>query len=338
MDNESRYEYAHWGFDLVQNSYLKKADLEKEDVLYIDYLRPFSEDFFGQMNPLLIFGGNSFKEISQKKTVTVRDGLIPLSIFFREMSPEDFNLDLFIPKTLWFIVPPSWRKKVKFYDVESTAKFNRDNLPQKIFISGILNSTFVDDDEFEIHIQTLVDKIGKDNIQKIEVSAFFPDKRNDLWGSWEEENVLKYSKAIFQKIKLDIVVPKWQDIHNEIDYKNNLYFEVNSGLFIENSYLSHFVLSRGGGLLSPEVRQLDRHFTKINSLKASLYHHYNFYELDYTELENFRDPFGDNNYVYFKRIIETQTTIPRINFRWEAWYASYLKRYYKNKKNSNSFF
>ena len=329
-----------WAYDLVKNTYLNKSEQVKwQDELYLNYLHPFAKEFYSPKNSLMLFGGHSFYNIKEKSQITARDGLIPLSIFFREIEPSDLDYDLFIHKDLWFIVPVEWRTKVKFYEIKAESIYSSKKLPQKIFVSGLLNSAFSDSDEFESSLKNLSDIIASKNLENIEVMAYFPGKRNDLWGSWEEENILKYSAAIFKNLKMDIKTPSWAKIKAETDFKNCLYYEVNSGLFVKDSFLSHFVLSRGGGLLEQDKDELDNRFTLLSRIKASLYHSYYFYEFNYDSETPYVDPLSSPHAAKFKKIIEFGNKDLRLNFEWEKWYASYIKKFYKlRKKGNNSLF
>ena len=324
-------QYVQWGFELIKNSYLnKKQHSDSKDELYLHYLSPFSQEFFGSHSPVLLFGGHDFKEVEKNKTVSLRDGLIPLYIFFETFKAKDFSCELMIHKDFWFIVPDDWREKVRFYNVRSKNEYSKSNLPSKIIVTGILNSTFVDPDEFGESLDHLANTLGRENLKNIEVISYFPDKRNDLWGSWEEDNILRYSKMIFEKLKLDIKTPTWRDLTNELEFLDCLYYEVNAGLFIKDSFVQFKTLSKGAGLLqqNSEVGP----FKKVGEIPASLYHTYDIYKLDVDKVGKYSAPFSREKIPYFKRIAENDFNGVRINMYWEQWFASYLKKVIKDRK------
>lgn len=336
MSKKKEFEYVQWGYDLVQNAYLNRSEeMTSQDDLYLNYLAPFSLEVFGPTNPILMFGGHAIKEIIDRPYWTIRDGIIPLSIFFKEISPAVITGEVYIHKDLWHVVPGNWRHKVKFFSIEADQIYDKNNLPEKIFVTGILNSTLADPDEFNESLKYLADTLGKENLEKIEIFAYFPDKRNDLWGSWEEENVLKYSKAIFENLKIDIKVPEWKLLYSEVNYKNCLYFEVNNGLFIKDSFLEHFVLSRGGGSVRKPLRSIDENFKKTSEARLSIYHRICIYELDFATMDRYSNPFESENFVYFRKMIESSNKSKKVNFHWEKWYATYLKKFYKARKTHN---
>ncbi len=330
MEKKEKLEYVQWSYEFIKGAYLNKSeDVTWMDKLYTDYLQPFSLEFFGPKNMMLLFGGHEFCNLTDRTQLVARDGVIPLLKFFQELNPKDLDLTLYIPKDFCFLVPNEWRSKVKFYSVKSNIQYSSSNLPKKLFISGILNSTLADPDELEESLKHLVSVLGEKNIANMDIMAYFPNKRSDLWGSWDDENVLKFSALIFKYLKLDIKTPLWPKLHNESDFKDCLYYEINSGLFIKHSYLTNFTLSRGAGLL--EDRPLEQGFTLTSEMKASLYHSYCFYDFDYATAEAFEDPMKFAHFPYFKRAIDFQKKGVKVNFQWEKWYASYIKKFYKIK-------
>lgn len=327
-------EYVQWSYDIIQNAYLNKPeDLTAQDNTYMNYLLPFSYDYFGPTNPMLVFGGHTLNDIPNQKFLTIRDGIIPTSIFFRDISPSTFKGEVLIHKDLWYTVPDAWREKVKYFNIVSKYQYDSTHLPKKIFIAGALNTVLADPDELDSMIKELRDGIGKENLKKIEVFAYFPNKRTDLWGNWEEENVLRFSASLFKNLKVDLKVPEWKLIHSENDYSDTLYYEVNAGALIKDSYLTHFTLARGAGLLKPKRKKIDRFFSVKSQVRLSLYHQMDILELDYAHLGPYLDPKSDKHFNYFRKMIEASTKNKKINFKWEKWYATYLKRFYRDNKS-----
>lgn len=332
---KERTDYVQWEYEMIRNAYLNRPDdFSYTDKLYLDYLHPFSMDIFGPRKTMLLFGGHEFAKLSPGSVITARDGVIPLTLFFQECTPEDVQATIFIHKDFWFLVPQKWQKSVKFYDVKAHTEYSALNLPKRIFVSGMLNSTLADPDELEEGLKKLSDTLGPENIAKMEVMAYFPNKRNDLWGSWDDENVLKFSALLFKYLKLEIKTPTWARLYQENDFKDCLYYEINSGLFIQNSYLNYFSLSRGAGLLKQE-ELVDKRFTLTAETKASIYHSYRFYDFDYTSAPSYEDAMDFDHGLYYKRAINFFKKDVRVNFYWEKWYASYMKTFYKTKKKKN---
>lgn len=320
---------VQWGFDLVRNSYLNRdKEIEEKNELYLNYLAPFSMEFFSGNHPILLFGGHDFAEVTKKGNITIRDGLIPLSLFFQNTKPEEIDGILYVHCDFWFVVPEEWRPKIKYYRIKAKQVYNGDKTPKKILVTGLLNSTLADPVEFDSMLKHLKESIGSEKIGQAEILAFFPEKRTDLWGSWEEDNILRFSKSIFNNLGLNVATPAWKDLATETDFNDYLYYEINSGLFIKDSYVQHRILSRGGGLLEEKSSDF---FRKSGEVKASLYHSYELFELNHESIKLASSPFPTEKIPYFKRIAEHEFNSVKLNFDWEKWYAYYIKKMIKDR-------
>ncbi len=327
MNKNKETRVVSWGYDLIRNIFLNhREDYDFQEDLYRNYLSPFMKDIFGTHTPVYIFGGQEIKLIVEKNMLTFRDGLLPLTIFFKEANVDQFAPIIAIHKDYHFIVPDEWKKKVIYYDINSKRKYSKNSLPKKILITGMMNSALSEPREFEKSLENLAQKVGVNNLEKIEISCFCPSKRNDLWGGWEEENVLRYSQAIFQKLKLDIKVPEWKHIIQESDYTDTLYYEINNGFFIKDSFPLHHILAKGAGLLADDESLTSSQFKIKNEIALSLYHSIRFYDCDYSTNDPFETQVEDLE--YFKQISAIESKNKKLNFRWEEWYASYIKKYY----------
>lgn len=328
MNNDNIY--VSWITDSFRNNYLNQnPDI---DHAFFHYLTPFSNPYIGPLNPILLFCGYSIKSFNEKSNIMLRDGLIPLTYFFSESKPEDFNSTFYLPAEFCSIVPKLWRPKVKFYRVKASTTYHAGNLPRKILLVGTLNSTFADRDEFKAEILNLVNSLGgKENLKNIEIAAYFSFKRNDLWGHWDEENILEYSKVLFNELKMDISFPPLENILSESGFKDVLYYEVNRGYFISSTYTAQHILSRGAGLVEKNGVSEKLEFDK--SLSLSLHHQIDTYQFSKDALgeDDYVDPFKDSIYLTYRKFFESFSGSRHGN-HWDGWFASYVKNYYKNKK------
>ena len=151
---------------------------------------------------------------------------------------------------------------------------------------------------------------------------------------------MKFSALIFKHLKNDVKTPAWKNLKVETSFRDCLYHEVNTGVFIKDSFLSHFTLSRGAGLLDySSIVPADERFRLISETRLSLYHSYYFYDFDYSDVVGFDDPLLSKHARYFKRISDFQNKGICLNYDWEKWYASYIRKFYKlRKKGSSSLF
>ncbi len=330
MKNNEPKEIIQWSYDYIQSFYLNNNGLTSDaERQYLNYLSPFSDKYFSHLNPFILFGGAAHEQLLKKNVWMLRDGLIPLSYFFQEASVDLMKgkRKFIIHKDYWFLVPKEWQKNVIFYDITSNHVFDSNNLPKKIVITGVANETLADPEEFTEDIKELAAVFSKKDLEKIEISAYLPNKRTDLWGRWQDENIFKYAKVMFQNLKLDIDFPEWEIIKMNMDFQNTLYFEINRGTLVKDSYLQHMMLSRGAGLLKKKNDL--KGFTLIKKHPLSLYHGVDIYEFDFANAPDYENPIESDIMPYFKTIIEKGTSARHVSAGWEKWYGTYVKKYYK---------
>lgn len=335
MKNTDTSEVVQWSYDFIQSFYLNNNETQTEtEVIYQNYLSPFGNKYFSSLNPFLIYGGADISKLMKKNVWLLRDGLIPLSFFFQNASltlMEDERKFL-VHKDFWFLVPPEWQESVLFYEKVSDVNYGNENPPQKLILAGIANQTLASQDEFLAKIENLAKVFTKKDFDNMEISAYFPNKRNDLWGRWQDENIFQYSKIMFQKIKLDIDFPEWDMIKSNMDFKNSLYYEINSGSIIRDTFTQEMFLSRGAGLLKNDSPLEAEGFTKIRTQKVSLYHSVNIYEFDYSKHSAYSNPLDSDLMPYFKKILEKSSDVKILSQGWELWYGTFVKKHYDGSK------
>jgi glycosyltransferase involved in cell wall biosynthesis len=328
FDKAGSYETIQWMYDFIKNTDIELVnETRKINRSYHHYLKPFSKVYFGPTNPALLFDGKISNKLLDRKICTLRDGLVPLCLFFRENLPNKFIGEIVIHKNLWFLVPDHWKEKVLFYEIKAKNEYSRTRLPQKIFITGMLNSTFADPEDFSADLLHLKEEFGKENINKIEILAYLPNKKTNLWGKWNEEDLLKFSNSIYRNLKEEIHFADWQSLQSETNFNNCLYFEANRGYFIQDTYTLHFALGRGAGLLPTRSSELPGELIKTH--KLSLYHDINIYQPNFEQMPRYVNPFDNEYFEYFKSMFESNTNNPKAPTSWDSWFASYLKKYYK---------
>lgn len=327
FDKHGTYEPIQWMYDHIKNSEAKHVQAKvKKSRSYHHYLKPFSHKYYSPHNATLLLDGRIPNKLIDKPICTLRDGMIPLCIFLAENLPNKFSGKVAINKNLWFLVPELWREKILFYEIKSDIEFDRLRLPKKIFITGLLNSSLADPEEFAQDLIALNNTLGKENIETMEVMAFLPNKKTNLWGNWKEDNLIKLSNSLFQNLKKDIHFPDWQSLQIEANFKDCLYFEMNRAYFIQDTFTKHFALSRGAGLLTSKTVDVPGELIKTHRL--SLYHSVDIYQPDYVRMPDYVNPFNCEYFEYFKNMCETNKK-SKISTSWESWFAYYLKRYYK---------
>ncbi|MFA6237018.1 MAG: glycosyltransferase family 4 protein [Bacteriovorax sp.] len=326
-DPSARYETIQWAYDFIRSSEIDYvSETRKKSKSYHVYLSPFSRKYYSTMAPALVFNGKLSSKLFDKNIVTLRDGIVPLSLFFEDQSPAKFSGNIAIHKDLWFLVPKIWQDKTYFYEIKGEVSFSKTQLPEKIFLAGTLNSTFADPQEFELALLQLQKTLGKENIQKMDILAFFPlNKKVNLWGKWQDDELLKITRHLYDNLKINIKFSDWQSIRSETNFRNTLYYEINSGYFIKDTYTRHFALSRGAGELAQTSTLASLEQIKIQ--KLSLYHSMNVYKPDFSKLPAYVNPL-DNDYHDLFKSIYMSNKAPGLSTSWDSCFTSYLKKYF----------
>jgi|GEM_PF-515806 len=323
--SKDHYKVVNWTYDYILNSQQDPAlPVGRKIRPNHYYLRPFSLPYYGPHNPVLI-GGYLTKKLLNKKSWSLRDGLVPLSFFFKEHTPEP-GVVYNIPSEFWYVVPENWKKQVSTYEIKSQLTFGLSRPPERILLAGMQDSVFADINEFKNCLAELAQKIGSNHLTKAKITALFPYKRNNLWGKRSDDETFSMAQALLKETGFNVHFIEWNELKIETSLKDCLYFEVNKHYFIADSYLKFFALSRGAGLLessktipSEETGRMDlspNHFVVLSSP-------------DWKALPTYSDPFQHHYFSYFQDLVKGQLKSVRISPNWESWYPLYLKKFYK---------
>ena len=82
-------EVVQWSYDYIQTFYLNTNEqMGDSERLYLNYLSPFCDKYYSHLNPFILFGGASTEQLLKKNIWMLRDGIVPLSHFFKEASTD----------------------------------------------------------------------------------------------------------------------------------------------------------------------------------------------------------------------------------------------------------
>lgn len=323
--NNEHTKTVNWTYDYILHSQMDPAlPIGRKIRPNQYYLKPFSLEYVGPHNPVLL-GGYITKKLLNKKLWTMRDGLIPLSFFFKEHAPEQ-GVDYAIPAEFWFAVPEHWRKNALLYETKAETTYSSANPPAKIFLTGMQDSVFADEQELTDALTKLQNELGAENLQKAKITALFPYKQNNLWGKRSDDETFSLAQKILECTGLKVAFTEWSELKNESDFKNCLYAELNEKYFVADSFVQQFALSRGAGLLK---KTTDLPLKEVHTFRLSPHHSICLSNVDWTKMPAYRDPFESPYLNYFQELIKGQVKSVRISPKWESWYPLYLKKYYK---------
>lgn len=320
--SKEHFKVVNWAYDYIVHSQQNAAmPVGKKIRPNHFYLQPFSNDYTGPHSPVLL-GGYITKKLQNKKLFSLRDGLIPLSFFFREHSPEP-GIEYALSSDFWYVVPDHWRAHVLFFDINSTETYPEKTI-ERILIAGMQDSTFAELDEMHKLCEDIKKIVPADKRSSFKVSALLPFKKNNLWGKKTELNspaAIQELLSLFPQTQFC----EWRNLKDESDFKNTLYIELNKKYFIADSSLLHFALSRGAILPKNEI---PRDCSLIQNHLLSCYHSVSLYRPDWEKFPSYTDPFSQSYFHYFQELCRGQLKSIRISPQWESWYPLYLKKFY----------
>lgn len=323
-NQQDRTKVVNWTYDFILHSQQETGMPVGRKIRPVHYyLRPFSNDYTGPHNPVLL-GGYITKKLLNKKMWSIRDGLVPLFFFFREHTPEE-DVSYAIESGFWYTVPDHWKKNVLLYQINADRTFSADNPPEKILLAGMQDSVFADENEIYECLAELKQALGEKQLRNAKITAIFPYKKNNLWGKKSDDETFTMAQRLLQHAGLNVDFTEWNDLKDEGDFKNCLYFEVNKKYFIADSFLKHFVLSKGAGVLKNESTLPMK---EVSSHRLSPHHSMTLYNVNWSALSDFIDPFQNNYFSYFQELCKGQLKTMRISPNWESWYPLYLKKFY----------
>lgn len=326
--NTKSYETIQWMYDYVKNVETNLINITKrKNRSYHHYLNPFSKNYYSPMGTALLLDGEITTKLTEKSIWIARDGITSLVYFFKKYLPEAFMGKLAIHKDLWFVVPEQWKDKILFYELKTNAEYGETNLPEKIFITGMFNSMFTSVDDLEQALLNLNRFLGEKRKHEISIWAYFPSKENNITSSWHEDDFSKYSDILHKNFPGKINFLDWRGVLSEVDFKKCLYLEVNHGYFIHDSYVRHFALSRGAGLLKNQSDDCIGDVIQIYNL--SLNHSLVLYQAAFPENVQYKNPIDSEYFEYFKHIFEKSVSRKGAGTSWDTWMDLYLKKYYK---------
>ncbi len=322
--SSDHFKVVNWTYDYILNSQMDAAMPAGKKIRPVHfYLKPFSNDYVGPHSPVLL-GGTITKKLLNKNLWSLRDGLITQSFFFREHSPEK-GVQFAVPSDFWFIVPEQWKENTLFYEVQAQKKYNLQNPPARILLAGMQNNVFADTNEFNKSLIELKNSLGEEALTRAKITAFFPYKKNNLWGKRCDEETFSIAQSILKTTGLNITFVEWKDLKNENDFKECLYYEINQKYFVADSYLKHFILSKGGGLIEEQTLIPKK---EISHYMLSPHHSVKIFQPDWLNIPVYKDPFKSDYFAYFKEVCNGQVKSIRISPFWESWYPLYLKKFY----------
>lgn len=253
MYNRSRTLTESWKLAEFEGEELtSKSELKREQSDFLNGFWPFLNDYYSPLNPVFSPAYRRFlHDLREGETAWLRDGLVPLTWFLRENSPQSIRGHLLAPERFAAFVPSAWRPKFSFYRL-ITPEISR---PKTLFIACPVHERFVKLEQVEKQLSAAAKKLGRN---KVDVKMYCPVK----WG--RDTFPAEFMRRVFKYFP-NADVLSWHAIANLGALKDTVYLELNGDYIISDSYVQYHMLSRGAGLLGGTSRG------KV-SIRLSRYH------------------------------------------------------------------
>jgi hypothetical protein len=256
------------GKTLSQHKY-HYALMRHHEPQFIKDIYPFGSDYYHELNPFFLV--NILRPIFLDfcKTITVRDGKVTFAAYMAQNVQflKNSKTQFFIHPSLTYLIPPQhlkqfqgWRiKQDKIFDIRSC---------QHLLIAGLGNKNGIGSiQEFESKIK-LISELPKN--AKIEI--FIPIRKNPLIDKWEDDYLPFEISILLKKHAQDRALSfiDAEDFFDKQSFEDIHLIELfQDNLLISDSFLSHYVVSKGGIAQSFEEQINEK---VIYELDLSLHH------------------------------------------------------------------
>lgn len=297
--NLDGFTVVQWLFDILQSSRttIKEPDAEQHKH-YLRLFSPFTEHYYSSLNSCFLITKNQLNQQQlNKRHLTLRDGSLPLHQFFSTAS-VDYIKDIIINKDFWYLVPKNWRNKTKYYEIRSDITYRRDKKPKNIFIAIMLNDLFASFEFFKKKMEQLKVEFGEDNLKHMRVSVFMQGPLEKTETLSIRKDTIEITRILLTTFNFEITfLTSWAEVKAIPHFNETLYFEVNERIFIDDTYVSHYLLSHGAGTLDQgQSKERLPQFERIDLVKLSPFHHVNIYSADLQNWPEIQDPLNSSQF------------------------------------------
>ena len=253
----------------MSNHYLYSNHLRPDQLDYISNIFPFCNNYYNQLNPILLGLVPNLESAVIPNPLMIRDGYKFLSKFLKEERSNTKFLKYFIHLDFQGHVPKHLQNKVQYFIVKSNQYFSKEDPPQNIFISYPAMNLSFDLSVLKERLDYLAQELGEELIKVVSVSAIIhlsPEKRPFMLPQFCEE-----MRKCFINPDLKIDFYSLENIQSRKLFKDTLYYEINDGGIIKETFVKEVLLSKGARILKPsEIDNLNN--KEERRIDLSLHH------------------------------------------------------------------
>ncbi len=202
-------------------------------------LRPFLDPYHSPLRPAF-----SFELPAGDERCLLRDGAVPLAWFFGCSPPA--SRKLFVHAGLGNLVPPAWKKHVRYYELYSEEVFQAARPPKNLLLAGPVNPAILSLGELDVLLDRVTATLGRAKPEKVLVYA--PLRKDQRGLAPEDSFELQFAQRMTSRFAR-VEFLSWTALARA-RLADTAFVDLNAGWIFADGTLAHHALQAGAGLLA----------------------------------------------------------------------------------------
>lgn len=248
-------ETINWLADFISLNRLfpKVSDSKVGELLRM--LWPFAKDHVGPALPCFLMTGPAAGWLMKRQQVLCRDGALPLLNYSYD-HPTPPPCKVLVAEELLPLLPEAWRPRTRGFRYVCRTVFTEQKRPKKLILTGLVHDLFASTATLKSTLESLTSLWGPQFYQDIEILTQFRFVPKIGLKTMDESEWWEFSRILESTLHGQHRVLKSEELLNLSIDDTVAYCEVNSRLLVSDSYLTHFFLSKGAGLIGDPTKAL----------------------------------------------------------------------------------
>ncbi|MBK9294003.1 MAG: hypothetical protein IPM57_06090 [Oligoflexia bacterium] len=279
-----------------------------------EILWPIAMDYDNPLNAVFLLQIPHLEMLNQKSVWLIRDGLVPLMWFFnKNPNPKNVKSKLLVEQSFADFIPNKWRDRFGTYKIVT-----KNMKPYKnICVSALLLEAYCSLDYFVNSLKESTNILDK-NYFKMPKTSFFVHRFGYSNPANEQIYSSRFMLELFKHFGLNFNPINWNQLSEQSEYNETLYFDFNEKLLIADSFITHLILSRGGQILN------DKNELSGKYIPFSIFHGVLVEEnLKKTNIKQLSNKDKNQYELLNKRLVSAMTSEANKKFPWPNWFAEW---------------
>jgi len=230
---------------------------------------PFAENHVGQPLPIFLGFRPTAHWMMKRAFLYSRDGRLPLlDCLYRQPEPPS-SFKLLFKETLRPWIPKKWAEQHGFFRLKSKNQFGRSRWPKKLILAGVISPYFSTETTIANEYQRLAGLFGEKFESKMEVICFFRTAWQIGYHQTQLKELWSFMQCLNKYFGQGLRFIEHDELRTFAVDSETAYLELNNELAVSDSYVAHWLLSKGAGFINEEDTDDSAHW-KYEPL--SLYH------------------------------------------------------------------